>query len=161
MWIVEEKRASVHQLLETQAWPCELDFHFKAGGTAVRWVGRASSGLLWPARVCLSDRCAGGEHGFEPHGPTPGRAPAALSSRWGSLCFQAFLGSGFSGWLLLKNYWYFSLFFFFFFCAKAASRKFIGCYLDFAQRCQHLSVYFEMKSGRKQEKRVASGLYVS
>ena len=51
--------------------------------------------------------------------------------------------------------------FFFFFCAKAASRKFIGCYLDFAQRCQHLSVYFVMMSGRKQEKRVESGLYVS
>lgn len=37
------------------------------------------------------------------------------------------------------------------FSAKAASRKFMGCYVNFAQRFQHLSGYFEMESGRKQE----------
>ena len=46
----------------------------------------------------------------------------------------------------------------FFSRTKAAPRKIIGCYVDFAQRCQLLREYFEMRSGRKQEKRVASGL---
>ena len=83
--------------------PANVIFVLKPG--ARPWDG--SGGLLGcgDRRVCLSDRGAGGEHGFEPHGPAPGRAPAAASSRRRSFCFQAFLGSGFSGWLLLNNHW--------------------------------------------------------
>lgn len=48
---------------------------------------------------------AGAQHGAKPHCPAPGRAPATLPARRGPLCFQTFLGSGSSGWLLLNNNW--------------------------------------------------------